>query len=154
MKDFTCNLEQKEAQSVLSIRTFTTDTALPELVGRVYGAVAQYLGELGEAPAGPPFAAYYNMDMQHLDTELGFPVGKDLPGRGEIKAGQLPGGWQASVLYTGPYMGMGSAYEALTEFVKANGREATGVAIEFYLNSPLDTAPENLQTMIFFPLKD
>ncbi|OGO37955.1 MAG: transcriptional regulator [Chloroflexi bacterium RBG_16_57_11] len=150
----TCKLVQKEAQPVLSIRTFTTEAELPALVGRVYGAIAQYLGELGESPAGPPFAAYYNMDMQHLDTELGFPVGKALPGRGEIQSGEIPGGWRASVLYTGPYQGMGSGYEALTEFVKASGREATGVAIEFYLNSPMDTPVDGLQTLIVFPLKD
>ena len=149
-----CNLEQKEAQPVLSIRTHTTEQDLPELVGRCFGAVAQYLGELGEAPAGLPFAVYYNLDMQNLDTELGFPVGKPLPGRGEIQSGEIPGGWQASVLYTGPYPGLGQAYQALTEFVQSSGHAATGVAIEFYLNSPLDTPAEKLQTLIIFPLKD
>ena len=152
--EFICNLEQKEAQPVLSIRTRTTELDLPQLVGRCFGAVAQYLGELGEAPTGPPFTVYYNMDMQNLDTELGFPVSKALPGRGEIQAGEIPSGWQASLLYTGPYPGLGSAYQALTEFVQTSGREATGVAIEFYLNSPMDTPAERLQTLIVFPLKD
>ena len=152
--EFTCNLERKEAQPVLSIRTRTTEQGLPELVGQCFGAVAQYLGELREAPAGPPFTAYYNMDMQNLDAELGFPVGKALPGRGEIQAGEIPGGWQASVLYTGPYQGLGPAYTALTDFVRSSGHEATGVAIEFYPNSPMDTPAEKLQTLIVFPLKD
>jgi effector-binding domain-containing protein len=152
--EFSCTLEQKDAQPVLSIRTITNESALPELFGRSLGAVAQYLGELGEAPAGPPFAAYFNMDMQNLDTELGFPVSKALPGRGEIQSSEIPGGWQASLVYTGPYQGLGSAYQALTDFVQANGREATGMAIEFYFNSPMDTPPEALQTLIVFPLKD
>ena len=152
--EFACNLEQKEAQPVLSIRTFTNEAELPTLVGRAFGSVALYLGELGEAPAGPPFAIYYNLDMQNLDTELGFPVGKPLPGRGEIQSGEIPGGWQASVLYTGPYPGLGQAYQALTEFVQASGRQPTGVAIEFYLNSPMDTPAEKLQTLIIFPLND
>jgi effector-binding domain-containing protein len=152
--EFACNLEQRAAQPVLSIRTFTNEAELPALVGRAFGAVAQYLGELGDAPAGPPFAIYYNMDMQNLDTELGFPVSKPLPGRGEIQSGEILGGWQASVLYTGPYPGLGSAYAALTQFVQASGRQPTGVAIEFYLNSPLDTPAEKLQTLIIFPLKD
>jgi effector-binding domain-containing protein len=151
--EFTCNVEQKDAQPVLSIRSMTSEAALPELVGRCFGAVAQYLGELGESPSGPPFAIYYNMDMQNLDAELGFPVGKALPGRGEIKASEIPGGWQASLVYTGPYHGLGPAYAALAEFVQASGREATGVAIEFYLNSPMDTPAEKLQTLIVFPLK-
>jgi effector-binding domain-containing protein len=151
--DFECNLTLKESQPVLSIRARIAEQDLPALVGRAFGAVAQYLSELGEAPAGPSFAAYYNMDMQDLDTELGFPVGGALPGTGEIQAGEIPGGWQVSLIYTGPYPGMGLAYQALTEFVQASGREPTGVAIEFYLNSPMDTPAERLQTLIIFPLK-
>lgn len=151
--EYKCNLNLKEPQPTLSIRSRTTEQDLPALVGRAFGAVVQYLGELGEAPAGPPFSIYYNMDMQDLDTELGFPVGRALPGRGEIQASEIPGGWQASLLYTGPYPGMGVAYQALTDFVKESGREPTGVAIEFYLNSPMDTPAEGLQTLIIFPLK-
>jgi len=147
-------LEQKSLQPVLSIRTITNQAALPELFRRSLGAVAQYLGELGEASVGPPFAIYYNMDMENLDTELGFPVRQALPGRGEIQPDEIPGGWHASLVYTGPYQGLGPAYQALTDFVIASQRQATGVAIEFYLNSPVDTPAEALQTRIVFPLKD
>jgi len=45
------------------------------------------LNELGEKPLEAAFAAYYNMDMENLDVEMGFPVAKPLAGRGEIKAG-------------------------------------------------------------------
>jgi effector-binding domain-containing protein len=122
-------------------------------MGRCFGAVAQYLGELGEAPAGMPFAAFYNMDMNDMDVEIGFPVGRALPGRGEIQASEIPGGWQAALLYVGRYDAMVPAYQALTEFVKASGYEATGVAYEFYLNDPTGLSPEQAQTLIMFPLK-
>jgi effector-binding domain-containing protein len=151
--EFTCNLEHIEAQPVLSIHARTAIAGLPELMGRSFGAVAQYLSDLGESPAGPPYVAYYNMDMSDLQVELGFPVERALTGRGEIQAGNFAAGWQASLVYTGPYPKIGPAYEALTEFVKANGYEPSGVAIEFYLNSPMDTPAEALQTLIIFPLK-
>ena len=151
--DYNCNLTQKEAQPVLSIRSRSAVQGIPELMGRCFGAVAQYLGELGEAPAGMPFAAFYNMDMNDMDVEIGFPVGRALPGRGEIQASEIPGGWQATLLYVGRYDAMVPAYEALGEFVKAEGHEATGVTYEFYLNDPSDLSPEQAQTLIMFPLK-
>ncbi len=150
---YSCEIKERAPQPVLSMRIKTTAQELPQQMGRMFGAVAQYLGELGEPPAGPPFAAYHNMDMQNLDVEGGFPVSKVFAGKGEIQAGEIPGGKAASCLYTGPYPEMVPAYNALTEFVKANGCEPTGVSYEFYLNDPAGTPPQNLMTMIVFPLK-
>jgi effector-binding domain-containing protein len=150
--DYPCKLEKKEVQPVLSIRARSAVQYLPELMGRCFGALAQYLGELGEPPAGMPFAAYYNMDMNDLDLEIGFPVGRPLPGRGEIQPSEIPGGWQATLHFTGRYDAMAPAYEALTEFIKNSGHEPTGVAYEFYLNDPTGLSPEEAQTLIMFPL--
>ena len=94
---------------------------LPQTIGQGFGTVAQYLGEIGQQPAGAPYVAYYNMDMSDLDIEIGFPVSKKLPGKGEIKASQIPGGKMGACLYTGPYQEMPSAYEALTKLVTGKG---------------------------------
>jgi effector-binding domain-containing protein len=126
---------------------------LPQKFGEAYGAIAQYLGELGEQPSGPPFAAYHNMDMQNLDVEIGFPVSKKLTDRGDIQAGEIPGGKMATCLYIGPYGEIEPAYDALSQWMKENGYEATGVAYEMYLNDPQQTPPQELQTQIVFPLK-
>jgi effector-binding domain-containing protein len=150
--DFNCVLSQKPPQPTLAIRARSAVQNLPELMGRSFGAVAQYLGELGESPAGMPFAAYYNLDMNDLDLEIGFPVGQPLPGRGEVQPGEIPGGWQASLLFTGPYDAMEPAYKALTEFIQNSGHQPTGVAYEFYLNDPTGLSPEEAQTLIMFPL--
>jgi effector-binding domain-containing protein len=135
------------------IRTTTSMQDLSNVLGKSYGAVVQYLGALGEAPAGPPFAVYYNMDMENLDIGIGFPVAKALPGEGKIKAEEIPAGKYASCLYTGSYEDIGEAYDALTAWVEENDYEATGLAYEFYLNDPGETPPEELQTQILFPLK-
>ncbi len=150
---YQCELIERQAQPVLSIRTRTTDKDLPQLVGQSYGAIAQYLGGMGQQPTGAPFAAYYNLDMQNLDVELGFPATTGLPGKGNIRAGEIPAGKVASVLYVGPYEGMKAAYDALAQWVKAHGYEATGVSYEIYLNDPNQVPPEGLQTQIMFPLK-
>jgi effector-binding domain-containing protein len=150
---YQCEVKEQPVQKTLSIRTRAAVQDLPQVFGAGYGAIAQYLGELGEQPIGPPFAAYYNMDMDNLDVELGFPVARQLPGRAEMKAGQIPGGRAATCLYTGPYSDIGPAYEHLSQWMQDQGYESSGVVYEFYLNDPEQTPPAELQTQIVFPLK-
>ncbi len=150
---YQCEITERAPQPVLSVRAKIKGQDLPQMLGQAYGAVMQYLGELGEQPAGAPFSAYYNMDMENLDVEAGFPVARPLPGKGQVQAGEIPGGLAASVVYVGPYSDCPPAYEALTQFVKDQGHTATGVAYEVYLNDATVTPPEQLMTQIVFPLQ-
>ena len=149
---YKCELIERSAQPTLSVRTRTTVQDLPQTFGAAYSKIMQYMGELGETPGGAPFAAYYNMDMQDLDMEIGFPVLSVLPGRGEVQAGQIPAGKAAACLHTGPYPEIASAYNALSAWIAAQGIQPTGVAYEFYLNDPEHTPPAELQTLILFPV--
>jgi effector-binding domain-containing protein len=148
-----CEAVHQPVQLVLSIRTRCNVDQLSELVGPSYDRIMAYLQELGEQPAGVPFVAYYNLDLQNLDMEIGFPVARELPGKGDIQPRAIPEGTYATTLYTGPYPGLSAVYEALTEFVKSSGQEPSGISYEYYLNSSMDTTPEDLQTRVSFPLK-
>ena len=150
---YNCSIEERPDQAVLSIRTRCAVNELPDVLGRSYGTIAHYLGELGEEPNGAPFAGYYNMDMQDLDIEIGFPVSRQLEGKGEVQPGLILGGKWATCIHIGPYKDIEPAYNALTEFVKQNNYEPTGTAYEFYLNDPGETPEVELQTQIVFPLK-
>ena len=150
---YKCEVKEQAAQPVLSIRTRTSVQDIPQVLGKAYGAIAQYLGELGEQPAGPPFTAYYNMDMQNLDIECGFPVSRRLAGKNEIQASEIPSGKVATCLYTGPYSEMEPAYDALSRWIEDNGYEATGVVCEMYWSDPDKTPPQELKTQIAFLLK-
>lgn len=150
---YPCEVKEQAAQPTLTIRTRTSVQNLPQALGQAYGAIAQYLGELGQPLAGPPFTAYFNMDMQNLDVEIGFPVAKPLPARDNIQASEIPGGKVATCLYTGPYSDIALAYTALSKWMTEHGYEATGVAYEMYLNDPQQTPPQELKTQILFPLK-
>jgi effector-binding domain-containing protein len=151
--DYKCEIKELQAQPVLSIRARCAVQELPKLLGISFGAIAQHLGSLGENPAGAPFVAYYNMEMQNLDVEIGFPVAHSFSDQGNIQPNQIFGGKFATCLFVGPYSDVGPAYDALTQFVKAQGCEATGAAYEFYLNDPQTVQPAELQTQIYFPLK-
>ena len=151
---YVCEVKDQSALPVLSIRTRTPVENLPQVLGQGYAAIAQYLGELGQQPAGPPFAGYFNMDMQDLDIEIGFPIARKLPEKGEIKISEIPSGKAATCLYTGPYSDIEPAYNALSRWISDNGHESTGVVYEFYLNDPDETSPDELKTQILFLLKN
>jgi effector-binding domain-containing protein len=147
-----CETIDRPAQPVLSIRARTSVQDLPQALGKAYGAIMQYLGELGVPPAGAPFVAYFNMDMQDLDIEIGIPVMQPLSGRGEVQASAIPAGKSATILHTGPYPEVEAAYKALSAWVTENRYTTTGVSYEFYLNDPEQTPQQELQTQILFPL--
>jgi effector-binding domain-containing protein len=148
-----CEIQNRPAQHTLSVRVRTSVGELSAMMGEVYGAIAQYLGQAGRCPAGAPYGAYYNMDMEDLDVEIGFPVDAEMSAQGDIKPGLIPAGKVATCTWTGPYDQSAPAYEELTAFIAEQGAEATGVAYEYYLNDPGEVPPEELQTEIVFPLK-
>jgi len=144
-------LEQPEVPT-LAVRTRTRVQDLPALIGKTYGSIAAYLGELGHHMAGIPFVAYHNMDMQDLDVELGFPVASRLPGKGEIQPGAIPAGLMVTCLYQGAYSGLQGAYTEMAAWTQEHGCAASGVAYESYFNGP--GFPENLLlTQIMMPVQ-
>ncbi|AOY76110.1 GyrI-like domain-containing protein [Clostridium formicaceticum] len=152
--DYKFELAEKPAQPVLSMRTKTAVENLPQELGKAYGIIIQYLNEIGEKPSEEvAFAAYYNMDMQDLDVEMGFSVAKPLAGKGEIQASEIPAGKQVSYLYKGPYHQMEPVYTAMMAWISKNSYTPTGTAYEFYYNSPMDVAESELLTKIVLPLK-
>jgi AraC family transcriptional regulator len=68
---------------------------------------------------------------------------------------EIPGGTYAVLLHKGPYSGLPDSYRWLfQEWLPHSGRTpADHPAFEGYLNSPQDTAPEDLLTEIFLPLR-
>ncbi len=148
-----CELKERPLQYTISVRTRTAVSALPQAMGEAYGQIMNFLGQTGENPTGAPYTAYYNMDMEDLDVEIGFPVGKPLNPQGDLKRGEIPAGRYASCVHTGPYNEVEKAYTALTAWMEAEGHVPTGVAYEIYLNDPEETPPDQLLTEILFPLK-
>lgn len=146
----TCKFEvlEQNVQSTLSIRTTTSQEELPKLIGKSYMEIYEYLNQLGACPAGPPFTAYYNLDMQNLDVELGFPVADRLSGKDNIQAGEIPKGFYVSNMYKGPYSDMHKVYDEMFKWIADNNYEPTGVYYEYYLNSPEEVSESDLLTRI------
>lgn len=138
------------AQPALSIRTRTSVGELPDLIGQAYMTIMAYMEELGIQPADMPFVAYYNLDMEDLDVEMGFPVSSPQPDRGEIRAGKIPAGKRVIGMHQGPYAAMEPTYNAMTQWMAEQGYVPTGVAYEYYYNSPNEVPESELLTRIVF----
>ncbi len=150
--EYKCELIDRPAQPVLSIRKRVAMPDMPRELGQSYGAIAGYLGQMGQHPTGAPFAAYSNMEGEKFDVEMGFPAPK-VAGQGDIKAGEIPAGKMVSCLHVGPYDQCEAAYNAINQWMQAHGYETSGVVYELYLNDPAQTPPDALQTQILFPVK-
>lgn len=149
---FKIELLEQKAQPVLAVRTKTAMAELPKVIGENYGKIIGYLNELGVQPADAPYTAYYNLDMENLDVEMGFPVAQVCPGKGEIQAGEIPAGKSASAIYKGPYAGMEQPYQAMFRWIEENGLQSTGVYYEYYYNAPGEVPESELLTRIVMPV--
>jgi effector-binding domain-containing protein len=150
---YQCAINEYQPRPTLVVRTRVAVQNLPQTLGSAFGAVLGCLSQVGQQPAGPPFVAYHNMDMQAMEIEAGFPIFMPMDGQDDVQAGEIPGGKYASCLHIGPYPEVKAAYDALGQYMAEQGVVPTGIAYEFYLNDPGNTPPEELQTEILFPLK-
>jgi hypothetical protein len=117
----------------------------------MFGAVARLRAELtgwfadrGVAPAGPPILRYHVIDMAGImDIEVGIPVATSLPGDERVRAGLLPAGRYASLIYVGHGL---TGNKALLDWGRANGLawdrwaapggDAFGARYETFLTDP------------------
>ncbi len=145
-------LQEQKSQPVLSIRMHTSLELLPKLIGENYMKIMSYLNELGETPTDAPYTAYYNMDMKNLDVEMGFPVSKLLPEKGDIKVREIPQGKIVTAMYKGSYSGMEKTYNDIFKWISQNGYNPAGIYYEYYFNSPMEVPESELLTKIVIPV--
>lgn len=143
-------LKQKE-QPTLTIRTHTKMEDLPRVIGESFGKIVSYLNESGELMSDIPFVAYYNLDMENLDVEIGFPVAMPLPGKGEVKQNFIPEGKIIFCMYRGPYAEMAPVYEEMANWISENGYKPGTTAYEFYYNDP-EFSESDWLTKIVMPI--
>ena len=116
----------------------------------IYPEVLSYLHTAGIEPERAPFARYAPRDAG-VEIEAGFMTeATPIQGNGTIEPSRLPGGEAAVCLHVGPYAGVSEAYEAVTAWLKEQGREPAGAPWEVYTSPPDEDPPV---TEVVFPLK-
>nr|WP_321302702.1 GyrI-like domain-containing protein [uncultured Trichococcus sp.] len=148
--DYVIEMVETQEQPTLVLKAVTPVSELPKILGKAFMDIVTHIMELGEQPVGPAFVGYFNMDMERLELEIGFPVSKALPGQGDILAGHIPAGKQVTCMYKGPYMEMPPAYEEIQKWIEDNGYKPLGPVYEHYYNSPEEVPESELLTKIVF----
>jgi AraC family transcriptional regulator len=109
--------------------------------------------------AGRMIAVFHDDPQSVAEPDLRSHAGFEIRGAADLSAPleevTLPGGRQAVLTYKGPYAGLPAAYDELFGlWLPQSGEEpADAPSFEVYLNTPMDTAPEELITELHLPLK-
>ena len=95
-------IDERPAQPYMGIRVQTPFKGMFQVVDKLHKRLFNWAKIKGLEPAGPTFLRYHVIDMQGpMDIEVGFPVAAPLPDEGPVRAGELPGGRYASLVFIG-----------------------------------------------------
>lgn len=112
-------IDTRPRQIYMGIRTITPFKGMSGEIGKLSDRMNAWVDEHNVKPSGPPFLRYHVIDMRgFMDIEFCFPVRRALPDNGDVKAGVLPAGRYASLVFSG---GGVSGNRALIEWVRAQG---------------------------------
>jgi len=112
-------IDTRPKQNYMGIRTISPFKGMSKAIGKLSDRLNAWVDEQNVKPSGPPFLRYHVIDMRgFMDIEFCFPVRRALPDHGDVKAGVLPAGRYASLVFSG---GGVSGNRALIEWVRAQG---------------------------------
>ncbi|NNC94479.1 MAG: hypothetical protein HKN92_02885 [Chitinophagales bacterium] len=125
-------------------------------MGDHYGALMKHIMDNGQEMSDAPLAVYYEWNVEDGVTkvECGVPVAEPKKGNGMIEVSQTPGGKVVWVSYIGAYDNLGVAHEAMDTYIRSNNLEVTGPVWERYVGDPTEVEEEELETIIYYPVKE
>lgn len=150
----TYEIETRSLEEATTAATFTTARVedLQSWIPKALEKVAMHLGRLGMGPFGMPYVRYHPVGDGKFEVEAGFPASGIIPPGDDVRPSSLPGGLVAVLIYLGPYETMEPAYEALFQWLAAEGKTPNGDMWEVYFTDPdQEPNPENWRTEIFQP---
>ncbi len=129
-------------------------------VGPAWEKLAKYMKEKKLFSFGTDFIGVSYDDPSVTETEkLRYDacasVRKEVKAEGEVGYKVLEGGTYAIFRHNGPYANLSQTYDAIyLNWLPASGYELRDYPpLEFYLNDPDRTKPENLKTDVYVPVK-
>jgi len=152
MPDYEVIKKKVKSQKVLSIRRI-----LPNYghLSVLFSTIGPYLGQIHAPVKGPPFAILHDKEFKEtdVDVEVAFPLWREVKATGEFNSYELEGYEMATLVYKGPYEGIGPAYNALVRWIDTNNYHLAGPNREIYMTEPGKVPPEEYITEIQIPIE-
>jgi effector-binding domain-containing protein len=137
-------------------RTRVRATDLATVIGQGFDELLAYAARSGGSLTGPPQAAYlgdFTADGE-VDVELYLPTDIRATGGSDINVVELPGGTVAQAFHHGRYEDLGTAYNAVSQWIRTKGLQHAGPTREIYLTGPDAVAdPAQYLTEIVVPVR-
>jgi effector-binding domain-containing protein len=154
MVKFEIGIQDVDEVKALVIREHVHQDELPEVIPKDIDEVHAYMQELGLGFHGPPICVCPFPDQDgRLESEIGWPVANDAPGRGRIELTTFPATRALVMKHTGPFTALGNSYRLMSEVMEENGLTATGAPREIYVTDPEEVSdPNEHETLIVWPI--
>jgi len=148
-------ITQSPRQDLAVVRTQTTFSEIPTVMGPSFEKVAAYLGPLGLLGPGPAVGRYTDMDMTtgSVTVHVGFVVARPVSGDGTVVPDETPAGEVATTTHMGSYEKVSEAYDAVAAAVAMRGRQLDETTMWEEYWSPPGTPDDETKTVVFCPLK-
>ena len=154
MVTFEIGIQDVDEVRALVVREHVHQDEMSEVVPRDIAEVHAYVQELGLGFHGPPLCVcpFPNEDGT-LDTQIGWPVPEDVPGRGRIEPTTLPATRALVMKHVGPYTALGKSYRLMSEVMEENGLTPADAPREIYVTDPEEVSdPNEYETVIVWPI--
>ena len=122
------------------------------VMGQLYGKIMIQVELQKLLMNGAPFTYYDNTEANNETFRFyaGIPVNLPVKKRGAVEPMNFATRNVLSVMHMGPYEELGLTYQYIINYIAEKNIEVTGEVIEYYLNDPMDVAPEEIKTKIVY----
>ena len=145
----TPEIVETEPQSMACLRVTVARDEIGNVMGPGLNEVMGALADQGIEASGPWFTHHFRIVPDIFEFEICVPVKTAIKPAGGVQNGVWPGMTVARTIYSGPYGGLGAAWQEFNEWVAANGYEPEEDLWERYIASP----PRDPRTELNRPLK-
>lgn len=140
------------ATPAVSIRAEVPTADLAAFFTAAFAELAEAIRTGGAERAGPPFIRYYSVSRATVDLEAVMPCSEAVLSTGRVHPIQLEASPAAVVRHAGGYDVMKPAYDAITQWLRDNGKEPREAPREVYVTSPAEVSnPEEWVTLVEQP---
>lgn len=115
--------------------------------GESISKVSNYLEKNSVLTSSAAMACFHNMDLEHLDIEVGFYVAHEIPNTENITCKISEPYKVVTTIDMGPYEKQDSTLMEIFEYIKEHNLEMQGPIFYYYLNEPNRKESEYLTQM-------